>query len=386
MYVGRRTNLSVLTPYVILVLYCLLLLIVGLQSFSNLNAQTPSFIRQNIKDAPFDWVNQVNQTKSDKGAPSTDIAEVTYFSNGKTVNSTIWLLFPFKEIPIGYSILNYGIMIDSDFNEKTGQNGIDYQLEIKWNNQTKTWTKILTEWSSAVSGRILNKVDNFSSFYGNHSYYVLLPIDLEDIQYPSKFRVIYYAESKKDGGPLLTDFTKWINVPAPELQVATYPQSIELRQGETKTIELTINSTSGLEPDVMLSSENQDTDPILDFSAEKLKIPSNGFASIPLTVSTSSNTDIAPHTIFIFAKSSYPAFEFVKVNSTSNDFKFPFKIQGNDTMIKTSVLIDVKEPLSLTDKVSEFWNKLGELLLFLYGVVAGLSPMIFKIIKKKLSK
>ena len=386
MYVGRRTNLSVLTPYVILVLYCLLLLIVGLQSFSNLNAQTPSFIRQNIKDAPFDWVNQVNQTKSDKGAPSTDIAEVTYFSNGKTVNSTIWLLFPFKEIPIGYSILNYGIMIDSDFNEKTGQNGIDYQLEIKWNNQTKTWTKILTEWSSAVSGRILNKVDNFSYFYGDHSYYVLLPIDLENIQYPSKFRVIYYAESKKDGGPLLTDFTKWINVPAPELQVATYPQSIELRQGETKTIELTINSTSGLEPDVMLSSENQDTDPILDFSAEKLKIPSNGFASIPLTVSTSSNTDIAPHTIFIFAKSSYPAFEFVKVNSTSNDFKFPFKIQGNDTMIKTSVLIDVKEPLSLTDKVSEFWNKLGELLLFLYGVVAGLSPMIFKIIKKKLSK
>ncbi len=386
MYVCRSTNLPVLTIYVILVLYCRLLFTVGLQSFSNLNAQTPSFIRQNIKDAPFDWINQVNQTKSDKGAPSTDIAEVTYFSNGNTVNSTIWLLFPFKEIPIGYSILNYGIMIDSDFNEKTGQNGIDYQLEIKWNNQTKTWTKILTEWSSAVSGRILNKVDNFSSFYGNHSYYVLLPIDLEDIQYPSKFRVIYYAESKKDGGPLLTDFTKWINVPPPELQIATYPQSIELRQGETKTVELTINSTSGLEPEVMLSSENQDTNPVLDFSVKKLKIPSNGFADIPLTVSTSSNTNIAPHTIFIFANSSYPAFEFVKVNATSHDVEFPFKIQGDDKMVKTSLLIDVKEPLSLTDIVSEFWNKLGELVLFLYGVIAGLSPMIFKIIKKKLSK
>jgi len=387
LYVCRGPNLLVLTTYVIIILYCLLLLlIVGLQSFSNLNAQTPSFIRQNIQDPPFDWVNQVNQTKSNKGAPSTDIAEVTYFSNGNTVNSTIWLLFPFKEIPIGYSILNYGIMIDSDFNENTGQKGIDYQLEIRWNNQTKTWTKILTEWSSAVSGRILNKVDNFSSFYGDHSYYVLLPMDLENIQYPSKFRVIYYAESKKDGGPLLTDFTKWINVPPPELQVATYPQSIELRQGETKTVELTINSTSGLEPDVMLSSQNQDNDPILDFSAKKLKIPSNGFASIPLTVSTSSNTKIAPHTIFIFAKSSYPAFEFVKVNATPHDFEFPFKIQGENNIVKTSLLIDVKEPLSLTDKVSEFWNKLGEFVLFLYGVVAGLSPMIFKIIKKKLSK
>ncbi len=137
---------------------------------------------------------------------------------------------------------------------------------------------------------------------------------------------------------------------------------------------------------VILSSENQDTNPVLDFSAKKLKIPSNGFADIPLTVSTSSNTKIAPHTIFIFAKSSYPAFEFVKVNATPHDFEFPIKIQGNDTMVKTSLLIDVKEALSLTDKISEFWNKLGELLLFLYGVVAGLSPMIFKIIKKKLSK
>ena len=215
---------------------------------------------------------------------------------------------------------------------------------------------------------------------------MLLPIDLENIQYPSKFRVIYYAESKKDAGPLLTDFTKWINVPPPELQVATYPQSIELRQGETKTVELTINSTSGLEPDVMLSSKNQDTDPVLDFSTKKLKIPSNGFASIPLTVSTSSNTGIAPHTIFIFANSSYPAFEFVKVNMTSHDYEFPFEIQGEDKVVKTSLLIDVKEPLSLTDKLSEFWNKLGEPLSFLYGVVAGLSPMIFKIIKKKLSK
>jgi hypothetical protein len=377
----------VLTTYVIIILYCLLLLlIVGLQSFSILNAQTPSFIRQNIKDAPFDWIDAEKQTRNEKGDLSTDIAEVTYFSNGNTLNSTIWLLLPFREMPIGYSIFNYGMLIDSDLNENTGQNGIDYQLEIKWNNQTRTWTKILTEWSSAVSGRILNKVDNFSSFYGDHSYYVLLPIDLENIQYPSKFRVIYYAESKKDGGPLLTDFTKWINVPPPELQVATYPQLIELRQGETKTVELTINSTSGSEPAVMLSSENQDTDPVLDFSAKKLKIPSNGFASIPLTVSTSSNTNIAPHTIFIFANSSYPAFEFVKVNATSHDFKFPFKIQGEDKMVKTSLLIDVKEPLSLTDKLSEFWNKLGELLLFLYGVVAGLSPMIFKIIKKKLSK
>ena len=373
--------------YIPIVLCYFVLFLISSNLFSISYAIEAPVTRQSIRDAPFDWINIDRQTAATEGDPATDIIEVTYFTNGKTLNSTIWLLFPFRELPVGYSIFNYGMLIDSDFDEDTGAGGIDYQLEIRWNNETNTWTRVLTEWSSAaVGGRILEESKNFTRFSEDQLFYVSIPIELEDISNPNKFRAVYYAESKREASPLVSDFTKWINVPPQELQVATYPQSIELRQGETKTVELTINSTSGLEPDVILYSENQDTDPVLDFSAKKLKIPSNGFASIPLTVSTSSNTKISPHTIFIFANSSYPAFEFVKVNATSHDFEFPFRIQGDDKMVKTSLLIDVKEPLSLTDKISEFWNKLGELLLFLYGVVAGLSPMIFNAIRKKLTK
>jgi hypothetical protein len=373
--------------YIPIVLCYFVLFLISSNLFSISYAIEAPVTRQSIRDAPFDWINIDRQTAASEGDPATDIVEVTYFTNGRTLNSTIWLLFPFNELPVGYSIFNYGMLIDSDFDEDTGAGGIDYQLEIRWNNETNTWTRVLTEWSStAVGGRILEESKNFTRFSGDQLFYVSIPIELEDISNPNKFRTVYYAESKRGASPLVTDFTKWINVPPQELQLATYPQSIELRQGESKTVELTINSTSGLEPDVILYSENQDTDPVLDFSAKKLKIPSNGFASIPLTVSTSGNTKIAPHTIFIFANSSYPAFEFVKVNATSHDSEFPLKIQGDDKMVKTSLLIDVKEPLSLTDKISEFWNKLGELLLFLYGVVAGLSPMIFNAIRKKLTK
>ena len=373
--------------YITIVLCYFVLFLISSNLFSISYAIEAPVTRQSIRDAPFDWINIDKQTAATEGDPSTDIVEVTYFTNGKTLNSTIWVLFPFRELPVGYSIFNYGMLIDSDFDEDTGAGGIDYQLEIRWNNETNTWTRVLTEWSStAVGGRILEESKNFTRFSGDQLFYVSIPIELEDISNPNKFRAVYYAESKREASPLITDFTKWINVPPQELQVATYPQSIELRQGETKTVELTINSTSGLEPDVILYSENQDTDPVLDFSAKKLKIPSNGFASIPLTVSTSGNTKIAPHTIFIFANSSYPPLEFVKVNATSNDFEFPLKIPGDDKMVKTSLLIDVKEPLSLTDKISEFWNKLGELLLFVYGVVAGLSPMIFNAVRKKLTK
>jgi len=373
--------------YIPIVLCYFVLFLISSNLFSISYAIEAPVTRQSIRDAPFDWINIDRQTAATEGDPATDIIEVTYFTNGRTLNSTIWLLFPFRELPVGYSIFNYGMLIDSDFDEDTGAGGIDYQLEIRWNNETNTWTRVLTEWSSAaVGGRILEESKNFTRFSGDQLFYVSIPIELEDISNPNKFRAVYYAESKREASPLVSDFTKWINVPPQELQVATYPQSIELRQGETKTVELTINSTSGLEPDVSLYSENQGTDPVLYFSAKKLKIPSNGFASIPLTVSTSDNTKIAPHTIFIFANSSYPAFEFVKVNATTHDSEIPFKIQGDDKMVKTSLLIDVKEPLSLTDKISEFWNKLGELLLFLYGVVAGLSPMIFNAIRKKLTK
>ena len=373
--------------YIPIVLCYFVLFLISSNLFSISYAIEAPVTRQSIRDAPFDWINIDRQTAATEGDPATDIIEVTYFTNGRTLNSTIWLLFPFRELPVGYSIFNYGMLIDSDFDEDTGAGGIDYQLEIRWNNETNTWTRVLTEWSSAaVGGRILEESKNFTRFSEDQLFYVSIPIELEDISNPNKFRAVYYAESKREASPLVSDFTKWINVPPQELQVATYPQSIELRQGETKTVELTINSTSGLEPDVSLYSENQGTDPVLYFSAKKLKIPSNGFADIPLTVSTSDNTDIGPHTIFIFANSSYPAFEFVKVNATSHDFEFPFRIQGDDKMVKTSLLIDVKQPLSLTDKISEFWNKLGELLLFLYGVVAGLSPMIFNAIRKKLTK
>jgi hypothetical protein len=381
-------NLDTLRIYLPIVLYPLLLWLLIGNLFSNSYAIDSSFARQNVEDPPLDWINIDKQTTTSNGDPSTDIVEVTYGSSGNILNSTIWLLFPFRELPIGYGIFNYGILIDSDFDEDTGAGGIDYQLEIKWNNQTKTWTRVLTEWSSsAVGGRILEETKNFTAFSGDNLYYVSLPINLEDFLNLTKFRAIYYAESKKDGGPLSTDFTKWINVPPPEIKLTTYPESVKLRQGESKTIELLINSTPGLQPDIMLSSKNQSSGPVLDFKSKNFTIPSDGFASIPLTVKTSSDTGIGPYTIFIFANSTFPSLEFVKVNtSSSQGLHFPFEIQGEGKIADSSLLIEIEEPVSLIDQVSEYWTKLGQPLSFLYGFLAGASPVVYRVIKKKLTK
>ena len=48
----------------------------------------------------------------------TDITSVDYFSDGKTLNATLWLLFPFKEVPPMHEV-DYGMFIDTNFNSKT---------------------------------------------------------------------------------------------------------------------------------------------------------------------------------------------------------------------------------------------------------------------------
>ena len=80
--------------------------------------------------------------QSEKDVPYfTDISSVDYYSDGKTLNATLWTFFPFQNL-LKYNTVDYGMLIDSDFDNKTGFGGIDYKLEIS-GNHTKTWTKKL---------------------------------------------------------------------------------------------------------------------------------------------------------------------------------------------------------------------------------------------------
>ena len=113
-----------------------------------------------------------------QGEPATDIVGVRYFSDGQTLNSTIWLMAPFIRQPIQYDALNCGVMVDSDYDKTTGVGGVDYQHEISWKNKTKTWDKAIPEWSTSGHDKLLHENRNYTGFYQNGSYYVALPLDL----------------------------------------------------------------------------------------------------------------------------------------------------------------------------------------------------------------
>ena len=262
------------------------------------NEISPSFDCQVIKDPPLDYIiiNQQNQevVKSEEKLPLTDIVEVSYFSNGKTLKSTFWLLLPF--MPSQYKI-NYGFFIDSDNNDQTGFNGIDYQYEISWINETKTWNKRILEWASSGEERIIDEIVNLTDFSKGHNY-ISLSLDLKKILYPKEYRILFYAEYEKNN-LLISDFSKWVYVPPPNIEINTNPQNIVLRQGESKNIELNLNSTFGLEPLVNVSFINRYRDLEIESEYNSIQLPYYGEISIPVKIQALKNASLSPHTIFL---------------------------------------------------------------------------------------
>ena len=138
------------------------------------------------------------QTKADykdKLDNSSDIQKVTYFSDGKTLNVTLWLGDTMPENPTreGANNLVYGILIDVDNNPTTGKFGVDYQKEIQWSNTTQQWNNFIAEYSSPGHLRILESQRNRSVLYEENQKYIPVSLDLESITSPAKYRVLCYT-------------------------------------------------------------------------------------------------------------------------------------------------------------------------------------------------
>jgi hypothetical protein len=348
--------------------------------------ESPSFHRQQIIDDRNDWINLETRNFTKIGDRSTDILAVDYSSNGKFLNATLWLFFPFKEKPL-FEDISYGMLIDADFDDKTGFDGIDYKFEISWKNQTQNWFKVLEAWSPYGETRVLNnQTIPFTLFSEKGSSYVLLSCDLNDIS-PEKYKVLFYGEIKKIGrDPSITDFTRWVAIPPLDLDISTSPSSVDLRKGEEKTIEVKVNSTHGYEPIVNLSSKIQSNDIKLDFKQNKtVRIPSYGVATIPLTITSSDDARIGPYTLFILANSTFPSQELIKPQTSSPGF-LPPSVKPENKITQSSLLITLQEPITLPDQIKEFWSKVGDPLSFFYGILAGISPWIFTKIKERIKK
>jgi hypothetical protein len=348
-------------------------------------AESPKFSEQEISDPRNDWVNMKTTQEDHMAFGVPDITTVDYSSDGKFLNATMWLFKPFKEHPKSFTEVDYGMFIDSDFNSKTGFGGIDYKIEIGWDNDTNLWTKKVERWGHYDTyQKTIENITNYTGFYEQNANYVTLSANLDKILNPDKYKVIFYADSRKANGDLIIDYTRYVAIPPIELTSYTTPGSVELTQGETKNIVIRLNSTLGYVPLVDVKAEIPDKKitPTFEFSngnkISNFTVPSDGKGIIRLKISADRDAPLGPSLLLISANSNFPPGQLLKISGVQPVYSN--NVNSNSTV---SLLID-KEPDDL-EKLSNLWDKIGGFTSFLYGVLAGISPFIYTQIKKKLA-
>jgi hypothetical protein len=283
-----------------------------------LASSSPSFERQELTLDSGSWFDMISGKSTGGGTNYIDIRSVSYFSNGRHLNATLWLA-DFTISPNDYELVDYGMYFDADSNNETGLSGIDYKVEISWNNESRTWTRVFEEWSSSGESKTLSKEENVTDFFEDGASHVTLFADLDSMLSPDNYRVLFYAEGidyLQKQFSWIIDSTNWISIPSPELVFIVSPSPIVLIQGGSSIAEVRINSSSAEELELNINAhvtENSSNSKLITMilDSEKLLIPPFGAASTHMRVSITPDIEPTDYMIIMRAnitKLNTPAF------------------------------------------------------------------------------
>ena len=198
-------------------------------------ALSPFFELQEIINENRQWVQTYGNNDTDLKSNYTDIQAVNYISDGKTLNATFWLASGFENSSAStynqpFRKICYGMLIDADFNTKTGCNGADYDFYVE--SVMGTLSGYLYQLSSTGGYRLVASKINFTQLSAEPDALlgsVNLSLDLSSINYPSNYNILFYsAESFKSNE--VRQFTNWVSIPPPSLEIITSPSNIVIRQ------------------------------------------------------------------------------------------------------------------------------------------------------------
>lgn len=229
-------------------------------------ASSPSFELQELINENRQWVQTYGNSTEGLKTSYTDILSTNYISDGKTLNTTVWLYSGFSNsssaydeiynAPDAYSNLSsaklsYGILIDSDANTRTGYNGANYDFYAElYEGKLNVY---LYQLSSTGGYKLVGSKSNLTFSHAESPVgpgYVNLNLDLSSIGYPSEYNLLFYS-AESIGSNEVRQFTNWVTIPPPSLEISTSPSDISVRQGEEQMIPARIKSTSGFSNDVI---------------------------------------------------------------------------------------------------------------------------------------
>lgn len=202
-----------------------------------------------------------------------------------------------------------------------------------------------------------------------------ISVDLQKILYPQRYKVLFYADFRRDDGVLISDFTRWVAIPPLKLDISTIPKSIELYQGISDNIQVVVNSTEGYAPKINLTLENKPTETFFNYDSNEIILPSYGMATIPLKITPTKDSILGPHTFYVTVKSNFPPDEVIKIQGIHS-------VPPENIIKRSAVLLTIKPEPDFFDKIQMSWGKIGDFAQFIYGIITGLSPFIYQQIRK----
>lgn len=229
------------------IIFVLLLILNPCSPFHETFAAPPVFDQVLIYDKKIsnqknDWVQTYGNNSANLRSDHADLLAVDYFSDGKTLDITFWVksnsenasLYnqPFKKI-------RYGVLIAIvSLPQNSGYNGSNFNYYVEAVNGK--WSEHLYQLSSTGTSALIESKTNYTEPFGNPTIgpgYVKLRLNLDSINSPSNYGLSFYtAESFKLSE--VRDFTGWVAVPPPVIDILTHPESIVIKQGEKKIIPL----------------------------------------------------------------------------------------------------------------------------------------------------
>jgi len=295
---------------------------------------SPSFIRQETTDEYYNA--QIIDPTLKTASPLTDVVRVTYVSDGKILNVTIWLnsnITDDKVILEKRMMHRYGIYIDADSNGGTGANGIDYVLATEWNPDNKTWTETLSELTSDFQQRILYQ-HSYPGFFDDRSKYVpnkyiTFTLDLRAINFPTQYKLAAFAFDIKS-----IDITHWIPIPPPEFDISTSQPSV-VKGGRT-AIDVQIHSTKGYQPRIYIHIEKQ---PGIYSNPVRLDIPNYGINSTSLDIGTTGKVNEGPQTLTLIANATFPMEVTPGPYKINSRFNKPLTVENITTQFPAKITV-----------------------------------------------
>jgi hypothetical protein len=211
-----------------------------------------------------------------KDCTSPDIQAVTYSTNGKNLNATIWLL--------GAHNFGHNTSFTMFLSPLSGPTY--YGSSVVLDGKTNSWTRLVTQLTSpSNSSRILemqvNDTDVNESYTNENKSYVNLHLDLSNIGSASQYQVAVLTKDtffEKGNLYKTKDFVNPVIIPPPKFDMTVLPTPIEVRQNDIGTVEVILKSNINLGSNVSLSG-TPSSDLAISISPPSLFVPAYGIAS-----------------------------------------------------------------------------------------------------------